>query len=332
MVLKQLADDKLIVLTGGAGFIGSQMIAFLNERGFANIIVVDDLGHDYKWHNLVGNLFAEIVPIHDLFDWLEGRESEIQAIVHLGACSDTAETDADYLLENNYRYSLALAEYALANQIRFVYASSAATYGDGSQGFSDQHEKLESLRPLNMYGYSKHLVDLWMKQQGVLDEVVGLKYFNVFGPSELHKGRMASVVPKWVSQAHDGNPLRLFKSSDPERFSDGEQQRDFIYVKDAVRMTANFLTNDLGGIFNIGRGEPTTWNTLARAVFAALKLPEKIEYIEMPEDLLGKYQNYTCADMRKYSFHLPLETTPIDKAVADYIQNYLLVEEEALLS
>ena len=332
MVAKQIADDKLIILTGGAGFIGSQMIRHLNDRGFSHIIVVDDLGTGYKWHNLLGTLFTEIVPIHGLFDWLEGRASEIQAIIHLGACSDTVEIDGDFLLENNYRYTLDLAEYAMQHQIRFIYASSAATYGDGSGGFSDAHDKLESLRPLNLYGYSKHLVDLWMKQQGLLDEVVGLKYFNVFGPNELHKGRMASVVPKWVTQALDGEPLRLFKSSDPSRFADGEQQRDFIYVRDAVQMTAAFLTNELGGIYNIGRGEPTTWNQLAKAVFAALELPEKIQYIDMPEDLLGKYQNYTCADMSKYISHFALETTPIDVAVGDYVRNSLIGEEAQILA
>ncbi|MBS0622258.1 MAG: ADP-glyceromanno-heptose 6-epimerase [Verrucomicrobia bacterium] len=322
---RPLSDDKYIVVTGGAGFIGSNLIRYLNRNGFINIVVVDDLGLDEKWQNLLGTRFSQILPIYGLWDWLEGRQSEIQAIVHLGACSSTVERDADYLLENNTRYTIRLAEYALWNQIRFIYASSAATYGDGSKGFSDDHAKLPLLRPLNMYGYSKHLVDLWMEQQGVLDRVVGLKYFNIFGPYEAHKGKMASAIRTWVNQAQTQGFLRLFKSNDLKHFRDGEQQRDFLYIKDAVEMTAAFLHQDICGVFNIGRGTATTWNELAQAVFQALGLPPKIDYVEMPEELAGKYQNYTCADMFKYRMHaeLPFDPKPITIAVIDYVHNYL---------
>lgn len=316
--MKSLASDKYLIVTGGAGFIGSCLVRYLNNQGFSNIIIVDDLGIDEKWQNLVGKSFADILPIHDLFEWLDGRASEIQGIVHLGACSSTVENDADYLLDNNYRYTLELAEYALWHEIRFIYASSAATYGDGSQGFSDGID-LEKLRPLNMYGYSKHLVDLWMERQGVLEDVVGLKYFNIFGPNEGHKGRMASVIPSFVKQAQEDGQVRLFASNSPD-FKDGQQARDHLYVKDAVAMTASFLENEEGGIFNIGSGQATTWNKVASAVFAALGIKEKITYIPMPEDIVGKYQNYTCAEMTKSDF----TTTPIDQAIGDYVQNHLL--------
>ena len=224
----KLHDDQLIVITGGAGFIGSALIRHMNDLGFKNLVIVDDLGTDEKWKNLVGKQFVEILPSHQLFDWLEGRESTIGGVVHLGACSSTVEKDASFLLENNYRYTRKLAEYALHHDKRFVYASSAATYGDGSLGFDDDHDALESLQPLNMYGYSKHLFDLWAKSEGVLDKVVGLKYFNVFGPNEQHKGRMASVITKMVPDVQREGKIRLFKSSEP-KYADGGQMRDFIY-------------------------------------------------------------------------------------------------------
>lgn len=321
-------DDKLIILTGGAGFIGSCVLRTLNDKGISNIIVVDDLGRSEKWKNLVGKQYVDLIHKHRLFDFLEGREKEIEAFIHLGACSSTVESDCNYLLENNYRYTQRLAEYALKNDQRFIYASSAATYGDGRQGFSDDHNLLESLRPLNMYGYSKHLFDLWAKRQGVLDKVVGLKYFNVFGPNEYHKGRMSSAIVRMVPQVLEEGAIRLFKffdSHEPDHYADGDQCRDFLYVKDAARMTCNFLEKDFGGIFNIGQGVPSTWNSLARAVFHALGVSEHIEYIDMPEDLKGKYQNYTCADMEKYEKHFPHHfVMPLESAVHEYVRHYLI--------
>ncbi|MGA8165196.1 MAG: NAD-dependent epimerase/dehydratase family protein, partial [Waddliaceae bacterium] len=188
----KMYEDQLIVITGGAGFLGSSVVRHLNDRGVKNLVIVDHLGHSEKWKNLVGKSFVDIVPVDRFFRWLEGKESAIEAFIHLGACSSTVEKDAEFLLENNYRFSIRLAEYALENNHRFIYASSAATYGDGSRGFSDDHHALDALVPLNMYGYSKHLFDLWVKKMGVLDQVVGLKYFNAFGPNEAHKERMAS--------------------------------------------------------------------------------------------------------------------------------------------
>ncbi|MGE3953882.1 MAG: ADP-glyceromanno-heptose 6-epimerase [Parachlamydiales bacterium] len=317
-----LPDDKWIVVTGAAGFVGSALIRYLNDCGFTSIIAVDDLGEGEKWRNLVGKEFAELLPIAGLPDWLDGRETEIQAFLHMGAISSTVETDADRLLDINTRYTQLLATYALEHGIRFIYASSAATYGDGSQGFSDDHEKLKSLRPLNMYGYSKHLFDLWAKKEGALDTIVGLKFFNLFGPNEHHKGRMSSVIPHFVDQIEEKGEVRLFKSSDPKRYADGEQERDFLYIKDAVGMACSFLQSEAAGLYNIGSGKATTFKALAHAVFNALGKPEKIKYIPMPEDLVGKYQNHTCADMRKFSRHLPdWVATPIGDAVADYVHH-----------
>lgn len=263
-----------------------------------------------------------MIPIQKLHSWLEGRGSEISAIFHLGACSDTLEQNESFLKENNTLYTQKLAEYSLKHGIRFIYASSAATYGDGTKGFSDSHELLEELQPLNLYGKSKHLFDLWALREGVLSQLVGLKYFNVFGPNESHKGRMASMVFKMVPVIQKEGVIRLFKSTEPERFADGGQCRDFIYIKDAVQMTCDFLDNTRGGIFNIGMGRPTTWNELATAVFKALNKPVLIEYIEMPRDLASQYQNYTCAEMNKYGLPLQLGFT-IDTAVDDYVNNYL---------
>ncbi|CUI17177.1 ADP-L-glycero-D-manno-heptose-6-epimerase [Candidatus Protochlamydia naegleriophila] len=322
----KLFDDQLIVITGGAGFIGSCVVRYLNDRGMNNLIIVDELRYSEKWKNLVGKRFVDVISKDRLFDWLVGRESLVEAFIHLGACSDTLETDASYLLENNYRYSVRLAEYALKNSQRFIYASSAATYGDGSKGFVDDQDNLYALQPLNMYGFSKQLFDQWAFNEGILDKVVGLKYFNVFGPNEYHKGRMASAVSKMVPQILNGETVKLFKSSDPSYYADGEQKRDFIYVKDVVRMTCAFLENDEGGVYNIGSGEASTWNALTRAVFKALDRTPQIQYIDMPHDLVNKYQNYSCADMAKTINVLKNEarTMSLEDAVVDYVKNYLV--------
>ncbi|MGE0669977.1 MAG: ADP-glyceromanno-heptose 6-epimerase [Parachlamydiales bacterium] len=329
----KMYDDQLIVITGAAGFIGSCCVKYLNEKGFNNLLLVDDIKKTEKWKNLVNKKCVDFISRNELFQWLQGKERDIEAFIHLGACSDTMETDGNYLMENNFRYSVRLAEYALAHGHRFIYASSAATYGDGTKGFIDNHAEIESLKPLNLYGFSKYYFDLWLKQQGLLDQVVGLKYFNVYGPNENHKGRMASMVYKMLPIAQKEGVIKLFKSSEPDRFGDGEQCRDFIYVKDAVRMTCDFLENDLTGIFNIGSGKTTTWNELANALFKALDKPSRIEYVDMPEALLGQYQNYTCADMSKYKEKTGLPNAQpscefsTEQGVADYVRNYLLKDE-----
>ncbi len=324
----KIHDDKLIIITGAAGFIGSCCVRYLNDRGINNLILVDDIKKTEKWKNLLGKQCVDFISKDALFSWLEGKEREIQAFIHLGACSDTLESDGNYLLENNYRYTIRLAEYALTHEHRFIYASSAATYGNGSLGFSDDHATLDELKPLNLYGFSKYYVDRWAKQQGILDQIVGLKYFNVFGPNENHKGRMASMVYKMLPLVQKDGVIRLFKSSDPDQFGHGDQCRDFIYVKDVVRLTCDFLENTHSGIFNIGSGKPTTWNQLATAVFKAVNMTPRIEYVDMPADLAGQYQNYTCADMGKFKqvvgYDESLCRYSCDEAVADYVKQYLL--------
>jgi ADP-L-glycero-D-manno-heptose 6-epimerase len=324
--MMRIFDDQLIIITGGAGFIGSCLIRYLNELGMQNILVVDELDQTERWKNLVGKKFYDVLDKTQLLTWLQGRESDVEAFIHLGACSDTMETNSGYLLENNYRYTVKLAEYALMHEKRFIYASSAATYGDGSKGFVDDHRQIYDLEPLNMYGFSKQLFDQWALNEGVLDKIVGLKYFNVFGPNESHKGRMASAIVRWVQQIQKGERVKLFKSTEPHRFSDGEQKRDFIYVKDVVRMTHAFLENDAGGIFNIGSGIASTWNDLVHAVYSALGRPAEIEYVDMPAELVNKYQNYSCADMTKSTSVLKdkVNCMKLHDSVEDYVKNYLL--------
>lgn len=313
-----------ILLTGAAGFIGSAVLKELNQLGYHRIVLVDDLGSDLRWKNLVGKSFLDFIPIQQLFSWLE-QATPPHAILHLGACSSTVETNAQYLFENNTQYSQRLATYAVQHHIRFIYASSAATYGDGALGFSDEHSRLPLYAPLNMYGLSKHWFDLWLYRRGWLDWCVGLKYFNVFGPNEFHKGRMASAIVKMVADLQQNEPIRLFCSSDPDRFGDGDQVRDFIYVKDVARMTVQFLRNSIAGLFNVGSGEPASWNRVAQAVCQAMNVSPRIEYIPMPADLIGKYQNYTCASMEKtdqYGLERPHDS--LENSIVDYVQEYLI--------
>lgn len=325
----KIYNDQLIVITGACGFIGSCVVKHLNNKGYTNLLLVDDLRSGEKWKNLVGKKYEELISKEELFDYIDGRESEIEAFIHLGACPDTTVTDGDYIQKNNYQFSIKLAEYAIQNQHRFIYASSSATYGMSDPAFKDDHDGLDELEPMNLYAYSKHMIDLWMKQQGALDHVVGLKYFNVFGPNEYHKKRMGSMVMHMTKSILEKGSVRLFKSNDSS-ILDGEQKRDFIYVKDAAEITCSFLDNDLMGIYNVGSARATSWNELAHAVFKSLNKQSKIEYFEMPEDLKEHYLNYTKANMDKYFSDLASKDIEgprihtLQEAVDDYVQNYLL--------
>jgi ADP-L-glycero-D-manno-heptose 6-epimerase len=281
------------------------------------------LGRDEKWKNLVALQFFDYLEADDLLQRLDTL-GKLDAIFHLGACSSTTESDAAYLIRNNFEYTKALAHFALERGIRFVYASSAATYGDAAAEIPESVD-LATLRPLNMYGYSKHLFDCYAERAGFLDRITGLKYFNVFGPNENHKGDMRSVVHKSFGQIAATGSARLFKSYRPE-YADGEQCRDFLYVKDAVEATLYLAGNvSGGGLFNIGSGVPNTWNHLVASIFGALGKPQRIEYVEMPEALRPKYQYFTRAKVDKLRAAGYLrDFTPLPEAVADYVRNYLV--------
>jgi ADP-L-glycero-D-manno-heptose 6-epimerase len=325
--VSDLANGKILV-TGGAGFIGSALVWALNRLALQNILVCDQLGEDNKWQNLSPLRFEDYISAEALLEAIEGDSPtlhDIRWVFHLGACSATTEQDAGYLMENNYRYTRVLCDWALRRGARFVYASSASTYGDGSNGMLDDETRLELLRPLNAYGYSKQLFDLHARQRGLLSKIVGLKFFNVFGPNEWHKGDMRSLVNKAFEQVRSNQTMQLFKSYKTE-FKDGEQKRDFLYVKDAVEMTIHLAsTPTANGLFNLGSGLARTWIDLATAVFAALGRTPQIEFIEMPQVIRDKYQYFTEASVEKLrstGYRGPKFT--LEEAVADYVCSYLV--------
>ena len=313
------------IVTGGAGFIGSNIVKSLNKRGIEEILVVDHLGSSAKWQNLPGLKFIDWTAKDQFLSRL-GSESlkGVKAVFHLGACSSTTETDADYLMANNTGFTRELCRWSLSIGARFIYASSAATYGDGSLGYSDNHETTPALAPLNMYGYSKHLFDLWALKEGIIDRIAGLKYFNVYGPGEYHKGDMRSVVHKAWRQILETGRVKLFRSHRSE-FGDGEQLRDFIYVKDTVDVTLFFLDHPkINGLFNCGTGNARSWLDLTKAVFAAMSREPVIEFIDMPTHLRDKYQYYTQADMTKLieaGYNRPFTT--LEDGIKDYIKEHL---------
>ena len=319
----------MIIVTGGAGFIGSALVWKLNKMGEEEIAIVDELGTDDKWKNLTGLRYINIYHPDEFLELIMNNTFpfEVDTIFHLGACSSTTEKDADYLLQNNFHYSRNLAKYAMTNRARFIYASSAATYGDGSMGYLDDEHELNKLRPLNMYGYSKHLLDSWMHKTGYNEEVVGLKYFNVYGPNEFHKDDMRSVVHKSFGQIMETGSVKLFKSH-KDGYKDGEQKRDFIYVKDVVDMTLHFYKNrEINGLYNIGTGKARTWVDLVTAVFNAMDKPVNIEFIEMPEVLKEKYQYFTEANISKIkSTGYTNEISSLEEGITDYVKNYLMTD------
>jgi len=331
------------LVTGGAGFIGSALVWGLNRRGCTDILISDFLEAGKKWkgivplavhreqkaRNLEGLRFADRVEA-DLFRERIAKDprafGRFDAVFHMGACSSTTENNQAFLEDNNFRATKELARWALSQGARFVYASSAATYGDGSAGMDDKSDDLAALKPLNRYGNSKHAFDLYAQREGLLDRIVGLKYFNVFGPNEEHKAEMRSVVSKAFRQIRETGRMRLFKSGRPE-YKDGEQKRDFLYVKDAVEMTLFFVFGNAtaAGLYNIGSGEANTWLALAWAIFAALGREPEIEFVEMPMELRDRYQYFTRADISKLrSAGYERVVTPLQEAVRDYVQNYLV--------
>ncbi len=317
--------NERFIVTGGAGFIGSNLVKALNERGCEEIIVVDHLNHPKKQQNL------DQLRYGDYFDKTEfmamicsNKVSPVSGVFHMGACSSTTETDSSYLDKNNFLYTKELCDWALKAGARFVYASSAATYGDGSRGYSDDDNLTPSLEPLNLYGKSKQKFDLWALETGVVRQIAGLKYFNVYGPGEDHKGEMRSLVNKAYAQVISEGKIKLFKSYRPN-FGNGEQTRDFVYVDDAVAATLYFYYNPgRSGIFNCGTGKARSWIDLAKALFDAMRKPTRIEFIDMPEYIREKYQYHTQADtskLRNCGFTTPFQS--IEAGVRKYVVDYL---------
>ena len=314
----------MIIVTGAAGFIGSCVVSKLNREGLRDIIAVDILRQNDKWKNLRHLDFSDYLDRDSLAEYLQ-RNKQVEAIIHMGACSATTETDAAYLMENNYRYTLNLARYCLENDTRFIYASSAATYGMGEQGYNDDESSLRNLRPMNMYGYSKHLFDLKALREGWLSEIAGLKFFNVYGPNEYFKGDMSSVVFKAFNQIKENGQVKLFKSHRPN-FKDGEQLRDFVYVQDAVDIIYFLLNNPaVNGIYNVGTGKARSFKDLVSATFKAMNLQPDIVYIDMPESIRDRYQYFTEAKMdklRKAGYDKP--SYSLEDGIVDYVQKYLM--------
>lgn len=315
-----------VIVTGGAGFIGSCVVRSLNDAGVDDIVVVDDIAQTEKWLNLRDKRYKEYIHKSRFIEKLpELHRGGVSAVIHLGACSSTTERDFDYLYQNNFEYTKILWEHCAANDVPFIYASSAATYGDGSQGFDDRAD-IDLLRPLNGYGYSKQLFDLWVRRQAKSfpPQYVGLKFFNVYGPNEYCKGSMASMVYHGYRQIKERGTIRLFRSCDPA-YADGEQLRDFVYVKDVCDVILWLLAHPrVSGLFNVGTGRAQSFRELAEAVFHALGMEPRIEYIDMPEHLREKYQYYTKAEMdklRQAGYTKPFMT--VEQGVADYVRNYL---------
>ncbi len=323
---------KTILVTGGGGFIGSNLVAALLERGTHHIVVCDTFGDSEKWRNLSKHIVFEIIHPDKMFDWIEFNRAHIDMVYHLGSISSTVETDIDQILQNNLTLTLKLWRWCNARGIRLVYASASATYGDGSHGFEDSSDLnyLRSLQPLSGYGWSKHIFDVHVAGAVARGEVsipqwVGLKLFNTYGPNEYHKGDQRSVISKIVPAALQGASVKLFRSYNAN-YADGEQKRDVIYVKDCVRVMLWLLDSPhVSGLYNLGTGKASTYNEMAGAIFAALDRKPNISYIDMPEALVKKYQYFTEANMKKLRVAgYKSDFTSLTDGVRDYVQNYLL--------
>lgn len=325
----------MILVTGGAGFIGSNIAADL-YRNNVDVVISDWLGQDDKWKNIQNIVPQDIVDPGNLLKWLDQRGGALSAVIHMGAISATTETDADLIVENNFRLSVSLWHFCARHNIPFIYASSAATYGDGANGFSDDtgDSNMASLRPLNPYGWSKHLFDRWVLSQVNRNEPqpskwAGLKFFNVYGPNEYHKGSMMSVIAQNYGRVAAGEAIKLFKSYHPD-YPDGGQMRDFIYVKDCVQVISWMLNSSFeSGIYNLGTGDARSWHDLATAMFAAAALAPKIEFIEMPEALRSRYQYFTEAGMDKLkAAGCTLDFHSLEDGVGDYVKTFLSKENQ----
>ena len=319
----------MLLVTGGAGFIGSNVVAALNDAGRTDVAVCDLLGHDGKWRNLAKRQFADIVPPAELPDWLKGRR--LDAVIHLGAISETTATDADLVIETNLRLSIRLLDWCTASAVPFIYASSAATYGDGALGFRDDPSlaALKQLQPMNLYGWSKHLFDMAVVERAARREKLppqwaGLKFFNVFGPNEYHKGSMMSVLARRFDDIKAGRPVQLFKSH-REGIADGDQRRDFIYVDDAVRVMMWLLaTSSVSGLFNVGTGIARSFKDMILAAYGALGARPNIQYIDMPEQIRASYQYFTQSEVdRLRGAGYNGGFTALEDAVGIYVKGFL---------
>lgn len=328
LCINKNGEQDMYIVTGGAGMIGSAVIWALNQRGIDDILVVDNLATSEKWKNLVSLRYASYMNRDAFIQKIRDNsftKTHIQGIIHMGACSRTTEANSDFLMENNTHYSQDFYAWAQKFGVRFITASSAATYGDGANGFSNSLEILPKLRPLNMYGYSKHLFDLWCLRKKYFDNIVSLKFFNVYGPNEYHKGEMRSVICKSLSQVAFEGVMRLFASDKPN-YANGGQLRDFIYIKDCAKLVVWFLLDtQIGGLFNVGSGKARPWNDVAKALFAAVKKEENIEYIAMPKIFKGKYQYFTEADMSWMNeAKCPITFTSLEDGIQEYVREYML--------
>ena len=325
----------MIVVTGGAGFIGSALIWQLNEAGYEDIVVIDQLGLGDKWKNLLKRKFTNVLSIEEGLDWLIDNAEQVDVMFHMGACSSTTERDADYLMSNNLHYSMDLWNICVQEDIPFIYASSAATYGSEERIFNDEHDSVIKLKPINKYGYSKYLFDRWaLGQDKTPPAWFGLKFFNVYGPQEYHKGSQASVVFHAYPQIKEGGKLKLFKSHRKD-IADGMQMRDFVYVKDIVKVMQHLWEkrdNAKSGVYNLGCGKANSFLDLGKAVFSALDKPATIDWIAMPEALQGQYQYFTEANLDKLrrdgNYHE--DFTSLEDGVYDYVSNYLEKEDPYL--
>lgn len=323
-----IGKDKIILLTGAAGFIGSYLLGFLNKQGYKNIIIADEFDEEDKWFNFDSKEYLAKVEREKLFDWLEENKPVVSFVFHLGARTDTTEFDYSVHEKLNVAYSKNIWSYCVTNNIPLVYASSAATYGSGELGYNDDHELVEKLHPLNPYGVSKNEFDKWVLRQAQDNQPpfwTGLKFFNVYGPNEYHKGRMASVIFHSFNQIRSTGKVKLFKSHRPD-FNDGQQLRDFIYVEDVAKVCCWLMNNNVSsGLYNLGTGKARSFEDLAKATFAAMGKQPVIEYIDMPEDIRDKYQYFTEANMSKLQKAGYTEKfCSLEEGVTDYVKNYLL--------